>query len=100
MHLYETMQKIGMRVLYHDTDSIIYVDPNPDDPAVMRPEGGDHLGVYKDEVGPGDWIVEYCSAGPKNVRRTMFKTCLNLPLFSTGIRRPRGRSAAKSGDSR
>jgi hypothetical protein len=27
---------------------------------------GDHLGVYKDEIGNGDYIVEFFSGGPKN----------------------------------
>ena len=60
--LYEALQLLGERVLYFDTDSIIYLheegQPNP----VL----GDYLGEFTSELDPDDYIEEFVSAGPKN----------------------------------
>ena len=50
------------QVLYFDTDSIIF-SRQPDEPA---PPLGDHLGEFTSELKPGDHIVEFAAAGPKN----------------------------------
>ena len=50
------------QVLYFDTDSIIF-SRKPDEPA---PPLGDHLGEFTNELKPGDHIVEFAAAGPKN----------------------------------
>ena len=64
LHLYRALDHLGQRVLYSDTDSVIFVQ-GPDDPPVQPPLG-DFLGDFTDELDPGDHIVEFCSGGPKN----------------------------------
>ena len=50
------------RVLYLDTDSIIF-SHRPDG---TRPLTGDYLGEFTSELKPGDHIVEFAAAGLKN----------------------------------
>ena len=50
------------QVLYFDTDSIIF-SQRPGDPTLPT---GDYLGEFTSELKPGDHIVEFASAGPKN----------------------------------
>ncbi|KAK2552521.1 hypothetical protein P5673_026364 [Acropora cervicornis] len=64
LHLYRALDHLGPRVLYSDTDSIVFVQ-GPNDPPVQPPLG-DFLGDFTDELDPGDHIVEFCSGGPKN----------------------------------
>jgi hypothetical protein len=61
LHLYETLQPIGERVLYFDTDSIIYQH----DESQFNPTIVNSLGGWTDEL-EGDHIVKYMSGGPKN----------------------------------
>lgn len=62
LHLYEELEKLNERVLYFDTDSIIYVrDPHGYNPAITS-----HLGGLKSELSPGEHIEVFVSAGPKN----------------------------------
>ena len=49
------------RVLYYDTDSVIFVS-KPNDP---EPPIGPYLGELTDELG-GDYITAFVSGGPKN----------------------------------
>jgi len=60
--LYEALELLGERVLYYDTDSVIYLEeegqPNP----VL----GDYLGEFTSELDPDDTIEEFVSGGPKN----------------------------------
>lgn len=62
--LFNEMVKIGDRVLYCDTDSIIFVSR----PGCYEPELGNYLGDFTNEIDPddGSHIVEFVSAGPKN----------------------------------
>ncbi|XP_056001762.1 uncharacterized protein LOC130048746 [Ostrea edulis] len=61
LHLYETLQPLGERVLYFDTDSIIYQhDETQFNPTIINSLGG-----WTDELG-GDRIIKYMSGGPKN----------------------------------
>ena len=62
LKLYEALYNLNNRVLYYDTDSVIYVHKD----GLYEPEMGDFLGQYKDEIGDGDYIQEFCSGGPKN----------------------------------
>ncbi|CAF0975526.1 unnamed protein product [Brachionus calyciflorus] len=64
LKLYEELKKIDKRVLYFDTDSIIYVRS----PGQYRPILGDYLGDFTDEIKKKGalHIVEFISAGPKN----------------------------------
>ena len=66
LRLYEALEMLGERVLYYDTDSIIYVQ-NLDDPNEIQPVLGDYLGDFTNELKPPtDFIIEFASAGPKN----------------------------------
>ena len=62
LRLYEALELLGDRLLYFDTDSVVFVhQPGQASPALVQ-----YLGEFKDELGEGDTIVEFCSAGPKN----------------------------------
>jgi hypothetical protein len=64
LKLYSELEKLDRRVLYFDTDSIIYKK----DSTSYEPEIGDFLGEFTNEIDPseGNEIVEFVSAGPKN----------------------------------
>ena len=62
LRLYEALQLLGEQVLYFDTDSVVFVHR----PGQASPALGQYLGELKDELGHGDSIEEFCSAGPKN----------------------------------
>ena len=62
LQLYEALELLGDRVLYYDTDSVLYVH-RPDQPDITL---GTHLGEFTDELEPALHIVEFCSGGPKN----------------------------------
>ena len=62
LKLLSEIEKIGKRVLYFDTDSIIYISRNNEyDPAI-----GDYLGEFTNELPNNNYIKEFVSAGPKN----------------------------------
>ena len=73
--LWSEMNKLGDRVIYHDTDSIIFtVDENK---SQYIPPLGDYLGDFTNELTckevdctlracEGHWIIEFVSCGPKN----------------------------------
>ena len=62
LKLYELLDILDRRVLYFDTDSVIYsTKPGQDDVPT-----GDFLGDLTDELPEGQHIVEYVSGGPKN----------------------------------
>ena len=73
LKLWSVMKKLGNRVLYHDTDSIIFSVKETD---THIPTLGEYLGELTNEltckeVGCegceiGHWIVEFVSCGPKN----------------------------------
>lgn len=63
--LYSYLDMIGERVLYFDTDSIIFVEK----PGLPSPLTGDFLGDLTDELseyGDGSYIDTFVSGGPKN----------------------------------
>ncbi len=61
MKLLSYLEKLGDRVLYYDTDSVIYLDRPTD---YYKPPLGDYLGDMTDELD-GDHIIEFASGGPK-----------------------------------
>ncbi|XP_062616821.1 uncharacterized protein LOC134278527 [Saccostrea cucullata] len=61
LHLYETLQSLGDRGVYFDTDSIIYQHRE----GAFNPTWGNSLGERTDELD-GDHITKFMSAGPKN----------------------------------
>jgi len=82
LELYKHLDKLGERVAYCDTDSIIYVADleNPSN----NLETGSFMGQLTNELQiPGDHIKEFISGGPKNYG---FKTvkgeeCLKVKGF-------------------
>ena len=66
LKLYDLLDLLQERVLYYDTDSVIYVhEPSKPDPPL-----GDYLGELTDELVPGDHITTFLSGGPKNYAYT------------------------------
>ena len=67
--LYEALEPLGERILYYNTDSIIYYtnegQPNPD--------LGPYLGQFTSELKKDDYIVEFVSGGLKNYGYTTKK---------------------------
>ena len=73
LKLWFVMDKLGSRVLYHDTDSFIFSSAQGED----DPKLGNYLGDLTDELTcknigckkencEGHWIQEFISCGPKN----------------------------------
>ena len=73
LQLFHYMKKIGERVLYHDTDSVIFTASTND----YIPPTGEYLGDFTDELAckevgckgdchEGHWISEFIACGPKN----------------------------------
>ena len=61
LKLYDLLDLLQERVLYYDTDSVVYVhEPSKPDPPL-----GDYLGELTDEL-KGDHITTFISGGPKN----------------------------------
>ena len=62
LKLYDLLDLLQERVLYYDTDSVIYVHkPGKPDPPL-----GNYLGDLTDELDDGDYITSFVSGGPKN----------------------------------
>ena len=62
LRLYEALELLGERVLYFNTDSIIYLE----EPGQTHPTLGDYLGEFTSELEDDDYIEEFVSGGPKN----------------------------------
>ena len=61
LKLYDLLDLLQERVLYYDTDSVIYVhQPGKPDPPL-----GNYLGDLTDKLN-GDYITSFVSGGPKN----------------------------------
>ncbi|KAK6167068.1 hypothetical protein SNE40_021175 [Patella caerulea] len=61
MKLYDYLDKLNDRVLYFDTDSIIFTETDDDVPVSL----GNYLGDFTDEIEPSCRILEYCATAPK-----------------------------------
>ena len=61
LKLYDLLDLLQERILYYDTDSVVFVH-EPDKP---EPSLGDYLGDLTDELD-GDYITTFISGGPKN----------------------------------
>jgi hypothetical protein len=70
LRLFSSLAQIGRRVLYTDTDSIIFVIDNDFLHTANMLKTGDFLGDWADEIqgsyGDNVHISEFVSAGPKN----------------------------------
>ncbi|XP_018568461.1 uncharacterized protein LOC108908806 [Anoplophora glabripennis] len=65
LKLYSYLEQLGKRVLYYDTDSIIFTHREGE----FEPTVGKFIGDLTDELesyGPGAYITEFASGGPKN----------------------------------
>ena len=62
LKLYESLEVLGDRVLFYDTDSVIYTWK----PGQTEIPLGDYLGDMTNELDEGDYIVEFVSGGAKN----------------------------------
>ena len=62
LKLYSYLRAMQQRVLYFDTDSVIYSQESGQSELPI----GDFLGDLTNEVDPGDHIVDFTSGGPKN----------------------------------
>ena len=62
LKLYSYLEELQQRVLYFDTDSVIYTT-KPEQPRIPL---GDYLGEMTNELNDNDVITEFTSAGPKN----------------------------------
>ena len=84
LKLYESLQTLDKQVLYYDTDSAIY-RWRPDLPSIPL---GDFLGEMTDELGGGDYIVEFVSGGAKNYGYVTKngKVCCKVRGFTLNIR--------------
>ena len=69
LKLYEELSKLGTRVFYFDTDSLIFVGS----PGQYMPELGDYLGNFTNELDDDDYITEFVAGGPKNYSYKTFK---------------------------
>lgn len=72
--LYKHLDRLKNQVLYYDTDSVIYSHK----PGQNKIETGDYLGEMTDELskdyGPGSYITEFVSGGPKTYAYLVFST--------------------------
>ena len=62
LKLYDALGILQERVLYKDTDSVVFLSAQ----GKPEPPLGDYLGDFKDELPPDDYIVELASGGPTN----------------------------------
>ena len=69
LRLYEALDLLQERVLYFDTDSVIFKSL----PGQSKPQLGNYLGDFKNELSDGDFIWEFASGGPKNYGYVTYK---------------------------
>jgi G:T-mismatch repair DNA endonuclease (very short patch repair protein) len=62
LHLYEAMQRLGQRVLYLDTDSVVFQHKK----GLWSPKLSNYLGDWTDEIATGSRITDFTTCGPKN----------------------------------
>ena len=77
LKLYSYLEELGDRVLYYDTDSVIYISSE----GSIDPPTGSFLGDMTDELegeyGIGSYITEFVSGGPKHYGYEVFSTSKN-----------------------
>ena len=62
LRLYAALELLGERVLYYDTDSVLFLQEE----GQANPALGPYLGEFTSELDDDDYIVEFVSGGPKN----------------------------------
>jgi len=69
LRLYTALEQLGERVLYYDTDSVLFLQ----DEGQANPALGNYLGEFTSELKDDNYIVEFVSGGPKNYGYTTKK---------------------------
>ena len=84
LKLYSYLEQLQQRVLYFDTDSVIFTTR----PGQLRIPLGDFLGEMTNELDDGDSITEFTSAGPKNYgyKTRQGKVCCKVRGFTLNVR--------------
>ena len=72
LKLYSYLKPLGKRVLYCDTDSVVFTSV----PGQWEPPLGDYLGDLTDEVSENT-ITSFVTGGPKNYAYTLLKPAMN-----------------------
>ena len=62
LELFKLINKLQERVLYFDTDSVIYLCGEGEE----QIETGNYLGELTNELPDNEWITQFCSSGPKS----------------------------------
>ncbi len=79
LELYKVMDRLGPRVFYVDTDSLIFSMKEGE----WMPQTGSYLGELTNELDPDDDITEFAATGPKSYG---FKTAKNkVVLKAKGV---------------
>ena len=63
--LFNVLHNLGRRVLYFDTDSVVY-EYDERNLREYTPDMGDHLGQWTDELKKDQFISHFVSSGPKS----------------------------------
>ena len=84
LKLYSYLEQLQQRVLYFDTDSVIFTT-KPEQPRIPL---GDYLGEMTNEPDDNDVITEFTSAGPKNYsyKNRQGKVCCKVRGFTLNVR--------------
>lgn len=84
LKLYDALDSLQERVLYMDTDSVIYSWS----PGQSQIPVGNYLGQYTSELDAGDAIQEFVAAGPKNYAYVTKrgKRCCKVRGFTLNVR--------------
>lgn len=81
LKLYSYLEELDDRVLYFDTDSIIYISKDGE----YNPPTGSYLGDMTDELekdyGKNSYIDEFVSAGPKNYAYKVISPTSSAPIY-------------------
>lgn len=85
LRLYEALETLGERVIYMDTDSVIFIDDSENPVDIVC---GNYLGDLTSELESEDYIVEFVSTGPKSYgyRTKNGETCCKVKGFSLDTR--------------
>ena len=72
LKLYEALEILQDKVLYFDTDSVVYCSPTGEHLVLISSSG--YLGTWSDELKdtPGDYFTEFVSSGPKTYAMKSF----------------------------
>lgn len=74
LHLYGALEKLAHRVIYMDTDSVVFAHM----PGQWKPELNNFLGGWTNEIPNGQEIVNFTTCGPKNYSYTTFDKKTNM----------------------